>query len=225
MEKLWLKSYPSDVPAEINPNRYASLAEMLENAVANYADQPAFINMGEVMTYRKLEERSRAFAAYLQNGLGLKKGDRVALMMPNLLQYPIALFGVLRAGMVAVNVNPLYTPRELEHQLNDSGATAIVIVSNFAHTLEKIVFNTKVKHVILTRMGDQLSRPKATVVDFVVKYIKRLVPKYHLPDAISFRRAMHYGYRMQYVKPNIIGDDLAFCNIPVELPGWRKALC
>ncbi|KLN96406.1 long-chain-fatty-acid--CoA ligase FadD [Moellerella wisconsensis] len=222
MEKLWLKSYPSDVPAEINPNRYASLAEMLENAVANYADQPAFINMGEVMTYRKLEERSRAFAAYLQNGLGLKKGDRVALMMPNLLQYPIALFGVLRAGMVAVNVNPLYTPRELEHQLNDSGATAIVIVSNFAHTLEKIVFNTKVKHVILTRMGDQLSRPKATVVDFVVKYIKRLVPKYHLPDAISFRRAMHYGYRMQYVKPNIIGDDLAFLQYTGGTTGVAK---
>lgn len=143
-------------------------------------------------------------------------------MMPNLLQYPIALFGVLRAGMVAVNVNPLYTPRELEHQLNDSGATAIVIVSNFAHTLEKIVFNTKVKHVILTRMGDQLSRPKATVVDFVVKYIKRLVPKYHLPDAISFRRAMHYGYRMQYVKPNIIGDDLAFLQYTGGTTGVAK---
>ncbi|KLU19320.1 long-chain fatty acid--CoA ligase, partial [Proteus mirabilis] len=201
MEKVWLKRYPADVPAEIDPDRFASLAEMLENAVANYADQPAFINMGEVMTYRKLEERSRAFAAYLQNGLGLKKGDRVALMMPNLLQYPIALFGILRAGMVVVNVNPLYTPRELEHQLNDSGASAIVIVSNFAHTLEKIVFNTNIKHVILTRMGDQLSRPKATLVDFVVKYIKRLVPKYNLPDAISFRRAMHFGYRMQYIKP------------------------
>ena len=119
-------------------------------AVRRYADQPAFINMGEVMTYRKLEERSRAFAAYLQEGLGLQKGDRVALMMPNLLQYPVALFGILRAGMIVVNVNPLYTPRELEHQLNDSGAAAIVIVSNFAHTLEKVVDKTQVKHVILT---------------------------------------------------------------------------
>lgn len=222
MEKIWLKNYPSDVPAEIDPDRFASLAELLENSVSQYADQPAFINMGAVMTYRKLEERSRAFAAYLQNGLGLKKGDRVALMMPNLLQYPIALFGILRAGMVVVNVNPLYTPRELEHQLNDSGATAIVIVSNFAHTLEKIVFNTKVKHVILTRMGDQLSRPKATLVDFVVKYVKRLVPKYNLPDAISFRRAMHYGYRMQYIKPNISGDDLAFLQYTGGTTGVAK---
>ncbi|WP_369426998.1 long-chain-fatty-acid--CoA ligase FadD [Providencia sp. PROV236] len=222
MEKIWLKNYPSDVPAEIDPDRFASLAELLENSVSQYADQPAFINMGAVMTYRKLEERSRAFAAYLQNGLGLKKGDRVALMMPNLLQYPIALFGILRAGMVVVNVNPLYTPRELEHQLNDSGTTAIVIVSNFAHTLEKIVFNTKVKHVILTRMGDQLSRPKATLVDFVVKYVKRLVPKYNLPDAISFRRAMHYGYRMQYIKPNIAGDDLAFLQYTGGTTGVAK---
>ncbi|XVH60419.1 long-chain-fatty-acid--CoA ligase FadD [Providencia hangzhouensis] len=222
MEKIWLKNYPTDVPEEINPDRFASLAELLENAVSQYADQPAFINMGAVMTYRKLEERSRAFAAYLQNGLGLKKGDRVALMMPNLLQYPIALFGILRAGMVVVNVNPLYTPRELEHQLNDSGAAAIVIVSNFAHTLEKIVYNTKVKHVILTRMGDQLSRPKATIVDFVVKYVKRLVPKYNLPDAISFRRAMHYGYRMQYIKPNIAGSDLAFLQYTGGTTGVAK---
>ena len=222
MEKIWLKNYPADVPEEINPDRFASLAELLENAVSQYADQPAFINMGAVMTYRKLEERSRAFAAYLQNGLGLKKGDRVALMMPNLLQYPIALFGILRAGMVVVNVNPLYTPRELEHQLNDSGTTAIVIVSNFASTLEKIVYNTKVKHVILTRMGDQLSRPKATIVDFVVKYVKRLVPKYNLPDAISFRRAMHYGYRMQYIKPNISGGDLAFLQYTGGTTGVAK---
>lgn len=222
LEKIWLKNYPSDVPEEIDPDRFASLAELLENSVSQYADQPAFINMGATMTYRKLEERSRAFAAYLQNGLGLKKGDRIALMMPNLLQYPIALFGILRAGMVVINVNPLYTPRELEHQLNDSGATAIVIVSNFAHTLEKVVFNTKVKHVILTRMGDQLPRPKATLVDFVVKYVKRLVPKYNLPDAISFRRAMHYAYRMQYIKPNISGDDLAFLQYTGGTTGVAK---
>ncbi|MDC9606550.1 long-chain-fatty-acid--CoA ligase FadD [Xenorhabdus griffiniae] len=222
MEKVWLKHYPADVPAEIDPDRYSSLIEMFENAVARYADQVAFINMGEVMTFRKLEERSRAFAAYLQNGLGLKQGDRVALMMPNLLQYPVALFGILRAGMVVVNVNPLYTPRELEHQLNDSGASAIVIVSNFAHTLEKIVFNTQVKNVILTRMGDQLSRPKGTLVDFVVKYVKRLVPKYHLPDAISFRSAIHKGYRMQYVKPDVKNEDLAFLQYTGGTTGVAK---
>jgi long-chain acyl-CoA synthetase len=222
LDKVWLKRYPADVPAEIDADRYSSLVEMFENAVQRYADQPAFINMGEVMTYRKLEERSRAFAAYLQNELGLQKGDRVALMMPNLLQYPIALFGILRAGMVVVNVNPLYTPRELEHQLNDSGASAIVIVSNFAHTLEKVVFNTQVKHVILTRMGDQLSAAKGTLVNFVVKYIKRLVPKYHLPAAVSFRSALQRGRRQQYVKPDIINTDLAFLQYTGGTTGVAK---
>ncbi|BCG09143.1 long-chain-fatty-acid--CoA ligase FadD [Buttiauxella agrestis] len=222
MKKVWLNRYPADVAAEINPDRYQSLVDMFEQATARYADQPAFVNMGEVMTFRKLEERSRAFAAYLQQGLGLQKGDRVALMMPNLLQYPVALFGILRAGMVVVNVNPLYTPRELEHQLNDSGASAIVIVSNFAHTLEKVVDKTQVKHVILTRMGDQLSAAKGTLVNFVVKYIKRLVPKYHLPDAISFRSALQHGYRLQYIKPEIINNDLAFLQYTGGTTGVAK---
>ncbi|MCS3601566.1 long-chain acyl-CoA synthetase [Buttiauxella sp. BIGb0471] len=222
MKKVWLNRYPADVAAEINPDRYQSLVDMFEQATARYADQPAFMNMGEVMTFRKLEERSRAFAAYLQQGLGLQKGDRVALMMPNLLQYPVALFGILRAGMVVVNVNPLYTPRELEHQLNDSGASAIVIVSNFAHTLEKVVDKTQVKHVILTRMGDQLSAAKGTLVNFVVKYIKRLVPKYHLPDAISFRSALQHGYRLQYIKPEIINNDLAFLQYTGGTTGVAK---
>lgn len=222
LKKVWLNRYPEDVPAEINPDRYQSLVELFEHACVRYADQPAFTNMGEVMTFRKLEERSRAFAAYLQEGLGLVKGDRVALMMPNLLQYPVALFGILRAGMIVVNVNPLYTPRELEHQLNDSGARAIVIVSNFAHTLEKVVEKTPVKHVILTRMGDQLSTAKGTLVNFVVKYIKRLVPKYHLPDAISFRSALHNGYRMQYIKPNVTADDLAFLQYTGGTTGVAK---
>ncbi len=222
LSKVWLNRYPADVPAEIDSERYISLIDLFEQSAKRYADQPAFINMGQVMTFRKLEERSRAFAAYLQNGLGLKKGDRVALMMPNLLQYPIALFGVLRAGMVVVNVNPLYTPRELEHQLNDSGAAAIVLVSNFAHTLEKVVAKTQVKHVILTRLGDQLSPAKATLVNFVVKYIKRLVPKYHLPHAISFRSALQQGYRQQYVKPTIINDDLAFLQYTGGTTGVAK---
>ncbi|WES88291.1 long-chain-fatty-acid--CoA ligase FadD [Dickeya fangzhongdai] len=222
MEKIWLARYPADVPAEIDPDRYASLIELFEHAVARYADQPAFINMGEVMTFRRLEERSRAFAAYLQHQLKLKKGDRVALMMPNLLQYPIALFGVLRAGLVVVNVNPLYTPRELEHQLKDCGASAIVIVSNFAHTLEKVVYNTPVKHVILTRMGDQLTPAKGTLVNFVVKYIKRLVPKYHLPDAISFRQVLQQGKRMPYVKPEVNNQDLAFLQYTGGTTGVAK---
>ena len=191
----------------------------------SFAGMFSFLSAGPfvyIEINRVMEERSRAFAAYLQQGLGLKKGDRVALMMPNLLQYPVALFGILRAGMIVVNVNPLYTPRELEHQLNDSGASAIVIVSNFAHTLEKVVDKTAVQHVILTRMGDQLSTAKGTVVNFVVKYIKRLVPKYHLPDAISFRSALHNGYRMQYVKPELVPEDLAFLQYTGGTTGVAK---
>ncbi|MFP1943898.1 long-chain-fatty-acid--CoA ligase FadD [Lonsdalea quercina] len=222
MEKIWLARYPTDVPAEIDPDRYSSLMELFENSMARNADRPAFINMGETMTFRQLEQRSRAFAAYLQHQLKLKKGDRVALMMPNLLQYPIALFGILRAGMVVVNINPLYTPRELEHQLNDSGASAMVIVSNFAHTLEKVVFNTPVKHVILTRMGDQLSAAKGTLVNFVVKYIKRLVPKYHLPDAISFRSVLQQGKQMPYVRPELDRGDLAFLQYTGGTSGVSK---
>lgn len=222
MDKRWLSRYPKDVPAEINPEKYASLADMFENAVKRFADQPAYINQGKVMTFRRLETRSRAFAAYLQNSLGLKKGDRVALMMPNLLQYPIALFGVLRAGMVVVNVNPLYTPRELEHQLNDCGAKAIVIVSNFAHTLEKVVDKTQIEHVVLTRLGDQLSVGKRSLVNFVVKYIKKLVPKYHLPGAISFRSALQQGRSLQYVKPNITPEDLALLQYTGGTTGVAK---
>lgn len=222
MEKIWIERYPPEVPAEINPDRYASLLEMFEESVQHYGDLPAYINMGQTLTYRELELQSRYFAAYLQQGLGLQKGDRVALMMPNLLQYPIALFGVLRAGLVVVNTNPLYTPRELEHQLKDCGAKAIVIVSNFANTLEKVVFNTDVRHVILTRLGDHLGFAKGTLVNFVVKYIKKLVPKYHLPDAISFRQVLAKGRGLQYVKPYIQGTDLAFLQYTGGTTGVAK---
>ncbi|WP_295899580.1 long-chain-fatty-acid--CoA ligase FadD [uncultured Vibrio sp.] len=222
MENPWLSRYPEDVPAQINPDQYTSLVEMFEQSVQKFADQPAFMNMGSVMTFRKLEERSRAFSAYLQNELKLKKGDRVALMMPNLLQYPVALFGVLRAGMIAVNVNPLYTPRELEHQLNDADAKAIVIVSNFANTLEQVVDNTPVKHVVLTSLGQMLPRAKGTIVDFVVKYVKGMVPKYNLPGAISMRQALHKGRRLQYVKPHMSGDDIAFLQYTGGTTGVAK---
>ena len=222
MEKFWLKRYPAGVPAEINPDIYGSLVEMFEASVAQFGDLPAYINMGQTLTYRALEQQSRAFAAYLQQELHLQKGDRVGLMMPNLLQYPVALFGILRAGMIAVNINPLYTPRELEHQLKDSGAKAIVIVSNFANTLERVVYKTGVKHVILTRMGDHLGLAKGTLVNFVVKYIKKLVPKYNLPNAISFRRALSKGQLLQYIKPHIQADDLAFLQYTGGTTGVAK---
>lgn len=222
MDQPWINHLPEDVPVEINVEQYSSLVDMFETAVAKYEDQPAFINMGATLTYRKLEERSRAFAAYLQNELKLEKGDRVALMMPNLLQYPIALFGVLRAGMVVVNVNPLYTPRELKHQLIDSGAKAIVVVSNFARTLEEVVDQTPVASVIITSLGDQLSAPKRTLVNFVVKYIKKLVPKYDLPHALSMRDTLSTGRRMQYIKPEVTNDDLAFLQYTGGTTGVSK---
>lgn len=222
LNKVWLNRYPADVPAEIDPDRYQSLADMFEQSVARYGDSPAFINMGKTLTFSQLEAQSRAFAAYLQRGLGLQKGDRVALMMPNLLQYPVALFGVLRAGMVVVNVNPLYTPRELEHQLADSGATAIVIVANFAHTLEKVIANTQVQHVIVTQLGDQLSGIKGPLVNLAVKYIKRLVPAYHLPGAIAFRRVLQQGAHLQYTRPEIANADLAFLQYTGGTTGVAK---
>jgi long-chain acyl-CoA synthetase len=222
VDKPWLSRYPSDVPEQINPDQYPSLVEMFEQSIHKYADQPAFVNMGSVMTFRKLEERSRAFAAYLQNELKLQKGDRVAIMMPNLLQYPIALFGVLRAGLIAVNVNPLYTPRELEHQLNDADAKAIVIVSNFANTLEQVVDKTPIKHVVLTSLGQMLPTAKGTIVDFVVKYVKGMVPKYDLPGAISFKKALSKGRRLQYVKPFMTGDDIAFLQYTGGTTGVAK---
>ncbi|WP_249962977.1 long-chain-fatty-acid--CoA ligase FadD [Histophilus somni] len=222
MQKPWFQNYPEGSPLELDTSKYESLLDMLDKAIREHPDRPAYVNMGQVLTFRKLEERSRAFAAYLQNELKLKRGERVALMMPNLLQYPIALFGTLRAGLVVVNVNPLYTPRELEHQLQDSGATAIVVVSNFASTLEKVVFNTNIKHVILTRMGDQLSFGKRTVVNFVVKYIKKLVPKYKLPSAVTFREVLAVGKNRQYVRPQVERTDLAFLQYTGGTTGVAK---
>lgn len=222
MQKPWFQNYPEGSPLELDTSKYESLLDMLDKAIREHPDRPAYVNMGQVLTFRKLEERSRAFAAYLQNELKLKRGERVALMMPNLLQYPIALFGTLRAGLVVVNVNPLYTPRELEHQLQDSGATAIVVVSNFASTLEKVVFNTNIKHVILTRMGDQLSFGKRTLVNFVVKYIKKLVPKYKLPSAVTFREVLAVGKNRQYVRPQVERTDLAFLQYTGGTTGVAK---
>lgn len=188
----------------------------------NFSDKVAFINMGKTMTYREVEQKSRAFAAYLQQDLGLVKGDAVALMMPNLMQYPVALMGVLRAGCTVVNVNPLYTPRELEHQLNDSKAKAIVIISNFANTLQEVVGNTPVEHVILTNMGDMLGTVKGAVVNFAVKHVKKMIPEFSLPGAIPFKQTLSKGEKLTYTKPQMDGEDLAFLQYTGGTTGVSK---
>lgn len=209
MDKIWLKSYPPGVPAEISIDHIQSLVTLFEGACKKYADQVAYISMDREMTYGELDRLSRDFAGWLQS-IGLKKGDRVALMMPNLLQYPVALFGTLRAGCVVVNVNPLYTPRELEHQLIDSGAKAIVIVENFANTLQQVIAKTAVKNVIVTPMGDMLGVIKGALVNFVVRRVKKLVPAWSLPGSINFTAALAAGRRHGFEPVALSLADLAF---------------
>lgn len=221
MEKIWLKQYPPGVPAEIDLNEFASLRDILETSCRRFASQPAFSNMGVALSYAELDRQSRQFGAWLQHELGLAKGERVAIMMPNLLQYPVALFGALRAGLTVVNVNPLYTARELEHQLKDSGATVIVILENFAATLEKVLARTAVKTVITTRIGDLLGFPKSLVVNLVVKYVKRMVPAWHIPGTIDFRVAMGYAGKPLEERP-LDHDDVAFLQYTGGTTGVAK---
>jgi long-chain acyl-CoA synthetase len=210
MEKIWLKHYQAGVPVDIDPDQYRSLNDVLEETCQKYTMRPAFANMGKVINFTELEEKSRAFAAYLQVILGMKKGERIALMMPNLLQYPIALFGALRAGLIVVNVNPLYTARELEYQLKDSSCKAIVVLANFAHTLEKILSNTTLKHVIVTEVGDMLSPLKSYLVNWAVKYIKQMVPAWSIKYHIPFKRVINVGKKLVYRKPIMDSEDIAF---------------
>lgn len=221
MDRIWLQSYPAGVPADIDIEHIPSLVALLETACATYADKVAYLSMGKAMTYRELDEASRAFAGWLQS-IGMKKGDRVALMMPNLLQYPVALFGTLRAGCVVVNCNPLYTPRELEHQLKDSGATAIVIVENFAHTLQQAIAHTAIRHVIVTPMGEMLGGLKGSLVNFVVRRVKKLVPAWHLPGAIRFNAALAAGRRHGWQPVPLGQDDVAFLQYTGGTTGVSK---
>ena len=221
MEKTWLNRYPESVPHTIDPDATPSLMEVFEKSVAQYADNVAFINMGHSITFRELDTLSRRFAAYLQNN-GLQQGDAVAIMMPNLLQNPIAIFGVLRAGMRVVNVNPLYTARELEHQLNDSQAKAIVIVDNFAHTLAEVIGHTGVEKVLLTRMGDMLPAPKRWIVNFVVKHVKKMVPPFELANVVTFSDALNHGANQTYTRPTIQGSDIAFLQYTGGTTGVSK---
>jgi len=223
MEKFWLeKSYPPGVPFDINPDKHSSLVAMFNKYTAQYSDRTAFINMGAKISYAELAQQSTAFAAYLQQGLGLKKGDKFAIMVPNTLQYPIALFGALLAGLTVVNVNPLYTARELEHQLKDSGAKAMLIIENFAHIFEKIVHKTQVEHVIMTSLGDRLGLVKGVVVNAVVKYVKKMVPAFDLPDAIRFNAALTKGCKLTFNPVELCGDDLAFLQYTGGTTGVSK---
>jgi len=222
MDKIWLKQYPQGIPAEVDITEYASLKAILEQSCQRYGDLPAYRNMGVSITYRELDQASRAFGSYLQKVLGLKKGDRVAIMLPNLLQYPVAMFGALRAGLTVVNVNPMYTARELRHQLKDSGATVIVVLENFAHTLQEVVAGTQVRTVITTRIGDLFPMLQAFLTNFVVKYVKKMVPAWQIPDTIGFKEALREGQARILDDVPLSHDDVAFLQYTGGTTGVAK---
>lgn len=217
----WIKNYPEGIPAEIHLYDYHSLVDLFEKSCKQFADRVAFENMGATLTYAQVDKLSLDFAAYLQS-IGLQKGDRIAIQMPNVLQFPVAFFGALRAGLIVVNTNPLYTPREMEHQFKDSGAKAIVIVANFAHSLEKILSHTSIQHVIVTQLGDMLGGFKGWLVNFVVKHIKKMVPAYHLPTAVNFMDTLKKGAGFSLSKPTITNDDVAVLQYTGGTTGVAK---
>jgi len=220
-DRPWLGSYPQGVPADIDPSHYASLVALMEESFEKHASRVAYSFMGRDVTYAQAHRQSLALAAYLQ-GLGLAKGDRVALMMPNIPQYPVCVAAVLRAGLVVVNVNPLYTPRELEHQLKDSGAKAIILIENFATTLQQCLAHTPVKHVVLCAMGDELGLLKGALVNYVVRNVKKMVPEYHLPGAVRFKDAVRQGGRRSFKRPDIKADDVALLQYTGGTTGVSK---
>ncbi|HEY1873784.1 MAG TPA: AMP-binding protein [Steroidobacteraceae bacterium] len=221
MDKIWLKSYPPGVPAEVDPSQLRSLKELVEKTCAEHADRVAYVQMDAALTYRQVDELSRAFAAWLQHA-GFAKGDRIAIMLPNTLQYPIALFGAVRAGLIVVNTNPLYTAPELEHQLSDSGATGIVVLENFAHVLEKVLPHTAVKHILVTAVGDFLRFPKSLIVNYVVRQLRKQVPAWNIPQAVSFRAAVAEGKKLPLAAVEIDPGDLAFLQYTGGTTGVAK---
>lgn len=221
IERPWLAAYPEGVPAEIDPSRYQSLVALMEQAFKDYAPRAAYSFMGKDMSFGDIDARSQTLAAYFQS-LGLQKGDRIAIMMPNVPQYPIAVAAILRAGFVVVNVNPLYTARELEHQLTDSGAKAIVIIENFAHTLQQCLSKTPVKHIVLCAMGDELGTLKGCLVNYVVRNVKKLVPTYQLPSAVRYKNALHQGRGASFTRAELSPDDIAVLQYTGGTTGVSK---
>lgn len=222
MAQPWYSSYPKSVPQEVDVDSFKNLVELFENSFNLYKDRPAFTCMGKTMTYGELDRLSLAFAAYLQKSLGLRKGDRIAIQLPNVLQYPIALYGALRVGLIVVNTNPLYTPREMKHQFTDAGVKAVVILANFAHNLEKIFEEIGIQHVIVTELGDQLGFVRGNIVNFVVKKIKKMVPDFRLPRAISFRKALLVGHLQKLNQAQIESSDTAFLQYTGGTTGVAK---
>jgi len=222
MERIWLPRYPVGVPSDVDVAVYRSVCDVFERSAARFGPRAAFVNMGTAISYSALDRLTRDFAAYLQSVLKLPRGSRVALMMPNVLQYPIALFGVLRAGCAAVNCNPLYTPSELHHQLDDSGAETIVVVENFAWAVQQAIASTRVRHVVVTGLGDMLTFPKSLLVNSMVKYVKRLVPAWRLQDAVPFRTALQLGARARFEPVDVGPDDLAFLQYTGGTTGVPK---
>ncbi len=220
--RIWLKNYPVGMPAEIDPDLFASIPDMLEKTFRKFADRPAYHNLGRTISYAELARLSRDFAAFLQGLPGVARGDRVAIMSPNLLQYPVALFGILRAGMTVVNVNPLYTPRELEHQLQDSGAKVIVIVENFAGVLQQVLGKTPVRHVIATQVGDMLPLPKRWLVNFVIKKVKKLVPDWRIDGVMTWRAALARGAKAPFEPVEVAREDIAFLQYTGGTTGVSK---
>ena len=220
--RIWLKNYPVGMPAEIDPDLFTSIPDLLEKTFRKFADRPAYHNLGRTISYAELARLSRDFAAFLQNLPGVARGDRVAIMSPNLLQYPVALFGILRAGMTVVNINPLYTPRELEHQLQDSGAKVIVIVENFAGVLQQVLGKTPVRHVITTQVGDMLPLPKRWLVNFVIKKVKKMVPDWRIDGAMTWRAALARGAKAPFEPAAVAREDIAFLQYTGGTTGVSK---
>ena len=221
MDKIWLKSYPPNVPAEINPDQYGSLVHLLEESFSKYADRKAYVCMDKFLTYGELDAYSKKLAAWLQSR-GMQRGARVAIMMPNVLQYPIAIAAVLRAGYTVVNVNPLYTPRELEHQISDSGSEAIIVLENFAHTVQQVMGKTPLKHVVVASMGEMLGGAKGMLVNFVVRNVKKMVPEFSLPNMVRFKDALSQGGKMPFSKVELASSDVAFLQYTGGTTGVSK---